>query len=541
MRQLLSLALAGGLVLPVLAQPRTTFLGKPVDAWQKELRSPNPMARRDAAFALGKLGSYGADGVDDLIQLVKKDQDKRVREAAAFALGEICKESLRAAGHADLLPALKGALKDKEPLVRRSAAFALGSLGTDGAAAARDVEAALDDPDPAVRQNAAWALGRLGQDTVQALRKALRDKDARVRRDAASAVGQLNEKGRPALPELLDCCLHPDTEVKKFALATLVRLVNREDARVAAELKPVLNDPDLEVRSNAALALGNIGGDAAREAVPVLIDALKQGHTELRRQAAVAIRNIGPAARDAVPSLRRALQDQDEQLREYAAAALAGIGKEAEPAVPDLVEVLTKRSEKQEVRIQAATALAKVGSTDATIKTIPQLIEVVGDRNSPSKVRERVFWALRTHANHLNNYPTLFPTLTRILQEPKEKVGKMLRYDSAFMLGVFQKDKAPPEALDGLYDFLKDPGILIYKETIGVLGAGTEGSSGTAEVTEKGEGDGRIMAVIALQNIGRARVQADARIIPQLQAILRENPLDPDLKKRVEKALGDFK
>src|SRR5438309_11919955 len=117
---------------PVSAQG---FLGKNTFTWTQELDRREEAARRNAAYALGKMGFQGAPAIPKLLQRLREDASAKVREAAAFALGEVGKESVKAAVHADLVPGLVQALKDDNHLVRRSAAYALGSVGPEAAAA----------------------------------------------------------------------------------------------------------------------------------------------------------------------------------------------------------------------------------------------------------------------------------------------------------------------------------------------------------------------------------------------------------------------
>src|SRR4051794_6138583 len=84
------------------------FLGKPVSTWQGDLTKPDAAARRSAAFALGKIGNRAAGALPQLSKLLRADGDARVREAAACAIGEIARESLR--GDAGLVPTLGAAL-----------------------------------------------------------------------------------------------------------------------------------------------------------------------------------------------------------------------------------------------------------------------------------------------------------------------------------------------------------------------------------------------------------------------------------------------
>src|SRR5689334_13430061 len=83
-----TLLLPVALALFVPAIQGQSFLGKREAAWLKELQEGQGKDRRSAAFALGKLGPV-SDNVLAALVTALKDRDAAVRDAAAFALGEI--------------------------------------------------------------------------------------------------------------------------------------------------------------------------------------------------------------------------------------------------------------------------------------------------------------------------------------------------------------------------------------------------------------------------------------------------------------------
>ncbi len=526
------------LILATAGQAQV-FLGKTANAWIQELNQGDDAARRNAAYALGKLGGTALQAVPRLTKRLAEDKSPKVREAAAFALGEIGRESPDPA----VVAKLTAALKDENHLVRRSAAYALGNLGRDAAAAQADLEGAVADPKAEVRQNAAWALGKIGSGGVAGLRKALGDADLLVRRDAAAALAPMAAKDiRPALPELLAACATNNSEVRKAALAALVKVVGPSDAAAAGPIRQALTDADEEVRRNAALALSNIGGKEARAALPVLRDALRRGDVELRRQAAAAIRNIGLEAHPAVPDLIKALGDADGEVRANAALALGGIGQNAEDAVPALVQLIANAKEIQDTRVEAAVSLSKIGPGKAAVEAVPTLLKVLQDPAQNAKVRERIVWALRVHKAKLREMPDLYPIFTKILVEPKSKENRMLRYDCAFMLGVLKGPDAPPEVMGVLLEYLKDDSILIFankKTTVG--GTGPETPTGKTDVKEEGKDDGRILAIQALARIGAARIAERPDIVQQLQFLAKDKATLDDLRKATKELLEKLK
>ena len=477
-----------------------SFLGRDAAAWEKQLKEGKEApARRSAAFALGKLGSSAFAAVGGLKKALREDKVPSVREAAAMALGDIGRGALKASDDTDLVEALTQALaKDADPLVRRSAALSLGKFGPDAKSALAALEAAVDDANVTVRQNAAWALGRIGAASVKGLKKALKDSDILVQRDAASSLGRLDpEEARGALDELVACCKIENSALRIAALSVLNKIVTSDDAKIAALIKPALADADVEVKQNAALTLANIGGPEAAPALPILLEALRDGDAELKPQAAAAIGNLGDAAASAVNPLIKALADPEREVRRYAALALGGIGEKAEPAIVALVKVLANTGEYAEARVEAATALAKIGPRQEAEKSVPSLLGILENPKDHPLVRERIVWALRVHKLNLANFPGVYPTFGKVMVENKSDKNTMLRYDCAYMLGVLQGADAPDKVLDVLMEFLKNDEILIYKgKGIKIGNAGTveaKGSQTTAK--DEGYGDGRVMAI----------------------------------------------
>jgi HEAT repeat protein len=94
-------------------------IGKPaVEPLITALKDENPIVRRNAAVALGKIKD--ASAVNPLITALK-DENPIVRRNAAVALGEI-KDTSAA-------EPLTAALKDESPIVRKKAATALKEMG----------------------------------------------------------------------------------------------------------------------------------------------------------------------------------------------------------------------------------------------------------------------------------------------------------------------------------------------------------------------------------------------------------------------------
>ena len=112
------------------------------------------------------------------------------------------------------------------------------------------------------------------------------------------------------------------------------------EARLLRESIEKTNDPNRDVRANAAIALRSMG-PKAKAALSALTRLLNDKETRVRYRAAQAIGAIGPEARKAVPILTKLLDDEYWVVRTEAALALGKIGPEAKTAAPKLAKLLT--------------------------------------------------------------------------------------------------------------------------------------------------------------------------------------------------------
>jgi HEAT repeat protein len=296
-----------------------------------------------------------------------------------------------------------------------------------------------------------------------------------------------------------------------------------------------------------------LGGEDALAATDALLEAVQKGSVGLRRQATLALKNVGPAALAApgkqgaalaekvTPVLAKALIDADEETRMNAAVACIGWKSLALPLTPDLLRALEDKKEARRVRAQAGVALSRVFKDinlgPAEEKAMEAILRVVGDQDDVGLVRERALWPVRVYLNKTDKPALVFKALTAILDEPPAVPTKMLRYDCAYLLGMFQGPAAPEKALDVLLTVLKDPEIKLYAGGAGGPAGRREGDQpGGKGFEEKGVDDGRIMAVDALAKIGAARVVGRPEIVAQLRALHS----DPKTLFNLAKGLKEF-
>ncbi len=149
-------------------------------------------------------------------------------------------------------------------------------------------------------------------------------------RSVRSAGDQLLDIGEPAVPRLITVLEHGEPEVRKAASFLLGRLAGREisggrrereqRARELAALRRALSDDEPKVRKNAAVALGKVSdageGDAAA-AVAALAEALEaETIAWVRPSLILALGAVGgEAARGAIEQVRPESEREAEALR----------------------------------------------------------------------------------------------------------------------------------------------------------------------------------------------------------------------------------
>lgn len=144
-----------------------------------------------------------------------------------------------------------------------------------------------------------------------------------------------------------------------------------------------LKSNDVYLRREAALALRDIGPDA-KEAVPALIEALKLGNCDTAWFSAEALGNIGSDAKEAVPALIECLDVHDldnvsgfslgPQLAFKAADAFAKLGPDAKEALPALKTHLHIPSDHYKVHLARAIRLINPEDADS-LQTLTNLLQ----------------------------------------------------------------------------------------------------------------------------------------------------------------------
>jgi HEAT repeat protein len=140
------------------------------------------------------------------------------------------------------------------------------------------------------------------------------------------------------------------------------------------------SDAAKEESRRAAQALGQIG-PAAKDAVPLLVQAIQSPSLEVRSSAIDALGRMGPHAAQAVPAIIKEVDLPKNhinyaplaQFRRLAARALGRIGPQAKEAVPVLKQAL--ENEDPVYGIEAALSLWRIAQYEKTVSFLESVIQ----------------------------------------------------------------------------------------------------------------------------------------------------------------------
>jgi HEAT repeat protein len=373
--------------------------------------------RGAAACALGQIGA-DPESTARLLAGMLKHPDQEIRDWCALGLGLLEQQQSpeRAA------KTLVGLRTGREREVEAAAAHALGRMGEAGKAVLPELarsmrrsgfppeflhqydpgdiplwlaEGLLHPGDPSFHDvgfSLAWCLD-LSNETrlLPLLIQGAGHENPDVRLWAVLVLGNMGETAAPARPLLVEIVrkeppahLTPSDMAKwsevRGSAAVALGQIGADPESTARLLAGMLKHPDAEIWTSSALALGQMGKEAA-PAVPALVEALARDTASpmdvyLRHPAVVALGNIGESS---VAGLIGALQSKRLVVRRRAADAIAGIVKR-KAAMGALIKAATE-DEDQELRVLATRALRfppGLDRDDALVRK--SLIRIVKDK-----------------------------------------------------------------------------------------------------------------------------------------------------------------
>ncbi len=289
-----------------------------------------------------------ATGTTTLVTFMK-EPEPRVREAIIASVTRL------AAKHMDEVVA---GLASAETFVRNGSALALSAQGE--AAVPKLVEQLKV---PAAAAAASVALSRIGPIVTPQVLPLLKGKqDDATRIAAADLLGKL--KDNRATPDLLRIAKTPATSA-----AAVSALASIADPRAKGELLAAIKSATFssEVRSQAAVALGRIGGD---DCIQALVATMNEDDLLLREG---VVRGMAQAGAPGINALMSQIAHPDQSRHRLAIDALGTIRNGL--SVPALTTLL--RNPDAAVRGQAATALGVTRATSA----VGPLVAALSDSN----------------------------------------------------------------------------------------------------------------------------------------------------------------
>jgi HEAT repeat protein len=421
------------------------------------LKSPDLRDRNAAAIMLRRVNPLPAKAIRALAETLGTPDPHNQFQFATF--------DTLSRGGAAAIPAIAQLTHSDDPQKRRLAFQALGRMGRYEPAAWPLLINALKSADTETAQS---ELANIGDSIVPLLRKSLKDSNPRVRAGAAAALAKMANFSREI--EELPPRLRPST----IAYASPAVL---DGAKF--DLAEALNDPDSDVRSQAAIALASVDPRDKR-AVPGLAALIGAKDPKLREAALTTLQLVGSAAKKIIPAIERVLENDPEPgARGQAARTLAAIaGAQACPALAHAAA----NDKNADVRTGVMAVMAR--ESPACPQALPALIGTLGKNQGVD--RALTCYSLARLGK------SAVPRLAEALKSPDLRV----RQDAVHALA--QMNPLTPQAVDALMVALEDKSP-----------------------------DVRSLAAETLQNAGGEAKQAGAAELKREQQILaRQSKLD---------------
>ena len=338
---------------------------------QQATRHKDPALQKEAVRLLGAMEN------PELIPTFENVLTETVNTPEVAYRAIVALEQLASSGATkgiDIVPGLQLAVKNNSAQVRMHAAKLLGSIQDE--TAIPDLVRLLADPNSYVKDTAIAALNRIGDAATVALLEVLATKARNLIPD--------EDTGFTADYQYIASAYIDDLWMKKYRIGTQAAAIQtlgllKSEAAVQPLIKELANE---ELQNDALAALIEMRGVA----VPSMLDALKNGTSEIRIKVADALGTIGD--RRAITPLIEALSNDSH--KEVKALAAIGLGNiRARLAVPALTEAL---SYDDTTATNAAEALGKIGVT--TADAVEKLIIMTMDKQMRETLRLAAIAAL---------------------------------------------------------------------------------------------------------------------------------------------------
>ena len=334
---------------------------------QQRIRCPEDGgdAAQRAYPLLAKIGPSNEKAVEALLRGLEHE-DYRCRTLAINLL------PLMDRVHAEkIVPALMRFLSDPNSVDCVVAARMLAHFGSHAAPATSRLIELLQYEDGLpesrfLRMAAADALRNIGDNSapvIDALAFGLQEESVTCRAYCALALWQLGKERQSALRVLEESLnANGDTADLTRILNRLARWKTDDKPPLEGRLESLLAHRDLRIRIYAAGCLWTISQSPA-QAMPVLLDALKNGNDGEKRLAADRLAWMGEAGSEAVPLLIQMMKSHAAGRAKYGAIkALGKMGMAAADALPVLRKELSHPSAQAQILAYEAIELIRAGA-----------------------------------------------------------------------------------------------------------------------------------------------------------------------------------
>lgn len=186
------------------------------------------------------------------------------------------------------------------------------------------------------RFNSVSVLSRMGAKAnraVPVLMRALKEKDRSMRMIATQGLGMIGPDARPAIPALVNMLKEYEPYVRQSATHALMQ-IGDPTGKAIEPLTALLNNKTNNTRVSAAVALWLLEGQS-QPTLDLLHQNVQPQDWPTRFFTAHTLGEFGNAAKEAVPALLELLHDEHQAVREHAAEAL----KKIDPATAEKVGV----------------------------------------------------------------------------------------------------------------------------------------------------------------------------------------------------------
>jgi HEAT repeat protein len=459
------------------------------------LHDPDREVRVSATEALRQVGVHSGDAFPPLMEALRHP-DPAVRIGAMEALcdallGSVVRITMQSIRTRPRVPPAEASARilelvsDPSAEVRAATIDRLVSLGTRELVRSESVcppiVEALDDAAASVRSAAVTAVGYFCPGQRNKLEDLVDDGDERVRQRAILEVAGFRAEPGSTIHRLAALLQSPEATIRSQAVVAIRwqrRLLSAErspetaaaDQAVAlAALSRALRDDELEVRVEAARALGDLGGVASAAAPDLAAMATGAADSSERRSAAQALARIGTDPDGTAAVILVHALFTDSKCARWAARALMHLGDAAQAAlVPGLKDLLRSGTYLTGLR----EALKELGP-EAQGEIARVLGEAVGSSEDPAEQLRyaRYLEAIGPDAG------TAVPMLTSVLAESSEED---VRAAAAAALGSIGSSTAA----DALRRALDDPMESVRRRAAASLGKLRWGENDDVTVAE---------------------------------------------------------